>query len=203
MFCQNCGKKLRENAKFCSSCGAKIENFDPTQNFLSSVQTENADNLSETVIQHTRYGDSAGNSIVKPYKSNVDLKKIVISAVLLLVILLTLSGLGKLFGNGGKNYEKQLIGEWYADPEMGRFTDEPYLTIFSDGTYTTQWGYGVGHWSIVNDDQLKLVDFYGYIENLIDGTFTPMRIISIRDNCLVLETSDGNEQVTFYDEPVD
>ncbi len=75
MFCQNCGKKLRENAKFCSSCGAKIENFDPTQNFLSSVQTENADNLSETVIQHTRYGDSAGNSIVKPYKSNVDLKK--------------------------------------------------------------------------------------------------------------------------------
>ena len=97
MFCQNCGKKLPENAKFCSSCGARVENFDPTQNFLSSVQIENADNLSETVIQHTRYGDSAGDSVVKSHKSNVDLKKL-IPAELLLVILLTLSGLGKLFG---------------------------------------------------------------------------------------------------------
>lgn len=25
MFCQNCGKEISENAKFCSSCGAKIE----------------------------------------------------------------------------------------------------------------------------------------------------------------------------------
>lgn len=31
MFCMNCGRELKEGTKFCSSCGARVEEEAPNQ----------------------------------------------------------------------------------------------------------------------------------------------------------------------------
>ena len=47
----------------------------------------------------------------------------------------------------GQNVEKLVVGDWYLEG-----SDRLRFTIYDDGT---------GKWSIVNDNQLKISDFYG------------------------------------------
>ena len=41
MYCKNCGKEIADNAKFCSYCGAKQTNTEPTQYAASKAKTDN------------------------------------------------------------------------------------------------------------------------------------------------------------------
>lgn len=36
-FCVNCGSKLDEGSKFCSSCGSSVENYSESKNYATSA----------------------------------------------------------------------------------------------------------------------------------------------------------------------
>ena len=77
------------------------------------------------------------------------------------------------------NYEELLAASWFEEGES-----EPIFTLYSDGTCEIDNEYGTGKWSIVNEDQLKLTNYYGETETV--------SIISIEDGCLTLGDSSGN-----------
>ena len=52
--------------------------------------------------------------------------------------------------------EKLVVGCWYLEG-----SDRLRFTIYDDGTVNIPGTYGTGKWSIVNDNQLKISDFYG------------------------------------------
>ncbi len=56
----------------------------------------------------------------------------------------------------GKNVKKLVVGDWYLEGGS-----QLSLTLYDDGTVNIPGTYGTGTWSIVNDDQLKISDFYG------------------------------------------
>lgn len=58
-----------------------------------------------------------------------------------------------LVGCGSK--EKKLVGSWYNEGGSLAFV------FYSDGTCEISNTYGTGKWSVLEDDLLKIVDFYG------------------------------------------
>ena len=66
--------------------------------------------------------------------------------------------------------------------------DCPFRFI-DDGTCQIQGDYGQGKWSIVDEDTLKLTDFYGETRTY--------PITAVDDNSLELELPNG-ETVTYY-----
>ena len=63
------------------------------------------------------------------------------------------------------------------------------LSLYDDGTCQIQGDYGQGKWSIVDEDTLKLTDFYGETRTY--------PITAVDDNSLELELPNG-ETVTYY-----
>lgn len=122
-------------------------------------------------------------------------KKILPAVLAVAVVVIAIFVGVKLLGGG--SYEDQLPGEWYADPEASN-VDEPLFTLYTDGTCTIWGEYGTGHWSLVNDNQLKLTTFYGQVLNIFDGSDRPMTIVSLKNGCLTLEDPDQTMQVDFY-----
>ena len=90
---------------------------------------------------------------------------------LLLALVLSLAGCGK-------SLEKQLVGSWYLE---GR--SDPAFTFYDDGSCKIQGEYGTGTWTLVNDDQLKISNFYG--ETVV------LTIESIKDGCLTYTNKFG------------
>ncbi len=76
-------------------------------------------------------------------------------------------------GCGKRSFEEQLEGDWYAEGYT-----EPNFSIYSDGTCEII-DQGTCEWTVVNEDQLKLVNSYGETE-----VFT---IVSVKNDCLTLE----------------
>lgn len=72
-----------------------------------------------------------------------------------------------------KNFEDQLLASWYAEGDS-----EPAFTLYSDGSCEIDGEYGTGTWSIVNEDQLKLTNYYGETQTAT--------IIDVVDGCLGL-----------------
>ena len=68
------------------------------------------------------------------------------------------------------------------------------FTLYDDGTVTIPGSYGQGKWSLVNDDVLKISDFYG-------ETMT-LKIDDLDDQWLVVyEMENGQqseEKITFW-----
>ena len=122
-------------------------------------------------------------------------KKILPAVLAVAVVVIAIFVGVKLLGGG--SYEDKLLGEWYADPEASSI-DEPFFTLYSDGTCTIWGEYGTGHWALVNDNQLKLTNIYGQVLNIFDGSSTPMTIVSLTKDCLTLEDPDQTMQVDFY-----
>ena len=60
-----------------------------------------------------------------------------------------------LFAGCGATMEDQLIGSWYYN------SNEPYFIFYDDGTCEIEAEYGTGTWGIVNDNQLKVSNYYG------------------------------------------
>ena len=55
-----------------------------------------------------------------------------------------------------ENIKKLVLGDWY----MEGYSRLEYA-IYDDGSCQVRSGYGLGKWSIVNDDKLRISDFYG------------------------------------------
>lgn len=87
-----------------------------------------------------------------------------IGSTLLVSAVIGMTGCGKKSQPKTKTKEELLAGDWYS------FFTEPALSVYDDGTYTMYGDYGTGHWAIVNEDRLKLTDFYGetHIMRLVD-----------------------------------
>ena len=84
---------------------------------------------------------------------------------------------------------KLIIGDWYQ-----QWSDSLTFSIYDDGTVNVPSSYGLGKWSLVNDNQLILSDFYG--ETII------LKIENIdADNMEVRQVIDGKESqesITFW-----
>lgn len=100
-------------------------------------------------------------------------KKVCSIAIALLFVVILFTGCG-----GSNRYEKKLVGTWY---EKGYRL--PSFTLYSDGTCDITHVYGTGTWAIVNENQLKVTDFY--------GSSQVRTIVSIKDGCLTMKTAGG------------
>ncbi len=84
------------------------------------------------------------------------MKKIKMSDILLTVCTIAIvCGIGSVTLRGKKTTEKLLIN-WYR-----QWSESVSFTLYDDGTVTIPGSYGQGKWSLVNDDVLKISDFYG------------------------------------------
>ena len=118
------------------------------------------------------------------------MKKIKMSAILLTVCAIAIvCGTGSLTLRGKRTTEKLIIGDWYQ-----QWSDSLTFSIYDDGTVNVPSSYGLGKWSLVNDNQLILSDFYG--ETII------LKIENIdADNMEVRQVIDGKESqesITFW-----
>ena len=98
-----------------------------------------------------------------------------------LMILVLLAGCGK------PSYEKLLEGTWYLEG-----SSSSQFELYSDGTCKITGEYGTGEWSVVNDDQLKLTNFYGETQTVT--------IVDIEDGCMTL-TNDNGDTVQMWNTP--
>ena len=118
------------------------------------------------------------------------MKKIKMSDILLTVCVIAIvCGIGSLTLRGKKTTEKLIIGDWYQ-----QWSESVSFTLYDDGTVTIPGSYGQGKWSLVNDDVLKISDFYG-------ETMT-LKIDDLDDQWLVVyEMENGQqseEKITFW-----
>ena len=104
--------------------------------------------------------------------------RVITSAVLI-------GGMGML-SSCGKSKEELMCGDWYVQGY-----DTLIFSLYDDGTcqFRFRGGYKQGTWSVVNEDTLKLTDFY--------GETTTFSIASVDDNSLELELPDG-ETLMYY-----
>ena len=94
-----------------------------------------------------------------------------------------------LSGCSGKDehIEDFLANSWYVAG-----SSSPAFTLYSDGTCEIDGEYGTGTWSVVNNNQLKLTNFYGETETAT--------IISTENDCLTIDIGSEN-YVTLYNSP--
>lgn len=98
-------------------------------------------------------------------------KKILSAAALALLLTLTLTACGK-------KLEDRLAGSWYME---GR--EKPLFTLYDDGTCEIDGEYGTGRWAVVNDNQLKLTNFY--------GESVTIELVSVENGCLTMQDAKG------------
>lgn len=97
-----------------------------------------------------------------------------VSVLLIVLSLLLCTSCGK------KSMEDQLVGSWYVNGKTSITRDGtrgPIFTLYDDGTCKIASEYGTGTWSVVNENQVKLTNFYGEsqtatIASIEDGKFT-------------------------------
>ena len=81
-----------------------------------------------------------------------------------------------------KEMKKLLANNWYR-----QWSESVSFTLYDDGTVTIPGSYGQGKWALVNDDVLKISDFYG-------ETMT-LKIDDLDDQWLVVyEMENGQQQ---------
>lgn len=78
---------------------------------------------------------------------------ILIAGAVVIVCCVAISLLGN---GGGTNKEKLLLGDWYWEGD-----DRVSFTLYDDGSCKVRNDYGLGKWSVVNDDRLNVSTFYG------------------------------------------
>lgn len=88
-----------------------------------------------------------------------------------------------------KSIEEQLLGDWYL---IG--SNYVTLSFYEDGTYKQAGDYGLGKWAIFNENQLRLVDFYGE-----DGMVS---IVKVDENILTVGAPatdpENTNQLSYY-----
>lgn len=117
-----------------------------------------------------------------------------VAMALMVTILLLFASCGESTGKqSGKSTKEQLVGSWYKNGKTSITRDGsrgPIFILYDDGTCELASEYGTGRWSVVNEDQLKLTNFYGE-----SSTAT---IVSVENGELTLD-ADGT-QTTYFNE---
>lgn len=115
-----------------------------------------------------------------------------IGNTLLVSAVVGMTGCGKKSQPKTKTKEELLAGDWYS------FFTKPALSIYDDGTYTMYGDYGTGHWAIVNEDQLKLTDFYGetHIMRLVDVDESELTLGSTEAD--IADGADPDARLVMY-----
>lgn len=107
------------------------------------------------------------------------INKLIKIGTLALVVVLIIVLFSKCVGG---SVEDMLVGSWYTSEY-----DSLAFVLYDDGTCKLDGEYGTGKWAVVNDNKLKLSNFYG-------ETVTP-EIVDISNNELVLNY--GSSTRTF------
>lgn len=126
MFCPNCGKQLKENAKFCGACGIKIQE----RGFVSKDEkkfkrvTVSSGDAAQTSLPSLQQGEKNG-AIAKPRSS----RKIVWISAAALMLLAALVGWALHTGRQkGSGMEKPEIGS----ADLARFKTIFYSQFSAD-----------------------------------------------------------------------
>lgn len=64
MFCLECGKKIKENEKFCTNCG-KSTSFDANEKDFPAISTTGKFNLFNNLVQFLKFNKQSIKSWVK------------------------------------------------------------------------------------------------------------------------------------------
>lgn len=115
MFCEKCGNKLEDGAKFCTGCGTKVEYNNQTPN-VNSANNINATN--NVTSQNSTNKSTQKFNQNQPKKNSTTEKKIVIGIVIFLVVLLVA---GIVVMNIIKNNVKKAVGNTFE--EIGQFVE--------------------------------------------------------------------------------
>lgn len=121
MFCEKCGNKLEDGAKFCTGCGAKVvyNNQAPNVNSANNINTTN-----NVTSQNSANTSTQKFNPNKPKKSSTTEKKIVIGIVIFLVVLLVA---GIVVMNIIKNNVKKAVKNTLGD--IGQVIEEVDETV--------------------------------------------------------------------------
>lgn len=106
------------------------------------------------------------------------MKKLVLALSFLMLLMTACAESGSL--------EKELAASWYYENSA-----DAAFTLYTDGTCVIAGEYGAGKWSIVNENQLKLSNYYGETE--------VATIISVEKGCLKL--GNGTNEVKLWNSP--
>lgn len=103
-----------------------------------------------------------------------------------MMFVLCMTGLLVSFsGCGNKISEDKLVGAWYLEGK-----DSPAFTLYNDGTCEMKGEYGTGTWALVNENQLKLTNYYGESDTAT--------VTSIEKGCLTLSNEDGSKTIQYW-----
>lgn len=81
---------------------------------------------------------------------------------------------------------KSISGNWYL-PERS----EPQFSLYDDGTCQISGQYGTGKWSLINGNELHLINYYGEMQNVT--------VESVDSNKMVI--SNGSDRLELYRSP--
>ncbi|SFA89023.1 zinc-ribbon domain-containing protein [Acetitomaculum ruminis DSM 5522] len=125
MFCTNCGKKLPENAAFCTACGQAIKKDSKNENIKKVPVKTNEDDVSKysgakdkTKVQNTSTDNQQSSG-----------KKSVVIVAVVLVFLLV--GAAAFYFAGGSQMIKGLFDKEVSDNSKTAASDENELDIVS------------------------------------------------------------------------
>lgn len=110
MFCNNCGRVIEDNSKFCGKCGAKIEES-KVDNNIENLKVEVDSNNSEE-SSNQNYKDRTEQTAKKEAIASVVIPSIGIFAYIFVGLTVYIAALmatiGFRFAKGGKEYSKPL-----------------------------------------------------------------------------------------------
>ena len=109
--------------------------------------------------------------------------KILKIGALALVVVLIVVLLSKC---GGGSVEDNLVGSWYLE-RNGSYM----FTLYDDGTCKIDGEYGTGTWAVVNENKLKLSNFYGSTQ--------VVEILDVSRDTLVVGDDDSTQTLVKGD----
>lgn len=95
MFCEECGNKIPENAKFCPKCGTSCPQDDDSIEIQNGGTEEHVENVGEPIVENERTSDIENDNsdnfeVPKEPKNHISLTKkakMIISAVIAVIII--------------------------------------------------------------------------------------------------------------------
>lgn len=116
MFCNNCGRVIEDNSKFCGKCGAKIEES-KVDNNIENLKVEVDSNNSEE-SSNQNYKDRTEQTAKKEAIASVIIPAIAIFVYtfigLSIFLAVFIAGIGFECAKGGKKYSKKLSTTGYV-----------------------------------------------------------------------------------------
>lgn len=120
MFCKNCGSSLQDGAKFCTSCGARVE--------INEGSFVNADKQIEEIERNLNKSFQSDEEFSDDLRQKQN-KKTIISIIILILLILLLLGIFifLLKNSEGSQFDglfQQFMGRFNSDSEQIEVDDE-------------------------------------------------------------------------------